>query len=687
MKGSPRRRRGRPEMANKLVRAKSPVRWLRRILLLVGSLSLASLIVMLAAYQFGRTDRPEVADEDRQGPELESDQRTLTSGQGFDYIQWSQGRKVFRIRAERSQQDRDETARLESVTLDIFRSAEDEVYTVTSRQARVNQNTWAAELEGDVVIRGWDDLVLEARAIELRGGGQLLQSRGAVEFRYPPDIVGRASQLRLDRGQDLITLSGGVHVKTVPEAEVPMRLDCERLVYRQEEGLVRAIDDVLVRRGDQEIRSRVLTMFMTPERQLQSLRARFDVKGLMHTLSDLGLPGEVGFSGQLLDITPQEGHEDAYSIRLEGGPEGGPSIIRMVDASGLARRMTGRVLESQTSATGLDLVEGTGDPLVIDEYLDFEEPFPLRQACARKVTARFLDNGELGFMQLEESVELRDEAVHLSGGEQASLDLVKGQVEIKGRDVELYNERGDVAAPHISYSQDNGYIHAKGGVRARLVPGTALRDTPFSNGEGPLHVESAEAFWAGEPPAFAFRGAVRAWREQNLLLTEQLRGDEAGRQMSAAGGVKTKWIPTSGSSSDGAFGGAAQPVEVDAQRLSYRQDERQLLYSGEVTVHQGERTIRCDELSVELSTDGSEAERMTCEGNVVLVDPPANRRVLGDRAVYTVEEQEVEIFGDKVRLIDADNNTLEGRYLHYDLNAGTVHLQSRVPLTTASEVP
>ncbi len=666
-----------------LVRAKSPVRWLRRILLLVGFVSLAALVVMLAAYQFGRMDLPEALDSERQRPELASDQRTLTSGQGFDYVQWSQGRKVFRIRAERSQQDRDETARLESVTLDIFRSAEGEVYTITSRQARVNQSTWAAELEGDVVIRGWDNLVLEARAIELLEGGQLLQSRGAVEFRYPPEIVGRASQLRLDRKEDLITLSGGVHVKTVPEAAVAMRLDCERLVYRQEEGLVRAMDDVLLRRGQQEIRGRVLTMFMTPEKELQSLRARFDVKGLMHTLSDLGLPGEVGFSGQLLDITPQEGHRDAYTIRLEGGPEGGPSIIRMVDASGLARRMTGRVLESQTSPSGLDLVEGTGDPLVIDEYLDFPQPFQLRQACARKVTARFLDNGDLGYMELEQSVELRDQRVHLSGGERASLDLVQGQVEIEGRGVELYNDRGDVAAPHISYSQDNGYIHAKGGVRARLVPGTALRDTPFSNGEGPLHVESAEAFWAGEPPAFAFRGAVRAWREQNLLLTEQLRGDQEGRQMSAAGGVKTKWIPTSRS----AFEGAGQPVEVDAQQLSYRQDERQLLYSGEVTVHQEERTIRCDELSVDLSADGSDAERMTCEGNVVLVDPPANRRVLGDRAVYTVQKQQVEIFGNNVRLIDADNNNLEGRYLSYDLNAGTVHLQSRVPMTTASEVP
>lgn len=671
----------------KIVRAKSPVRWLRRILLAVGFLALGSLGIMLAAYQFGRTDRNTPLAEEREGLDVDTDEETVTAGQGFDYVQWSQGHKVFRIRAERSQQDRDETATLESVTLDVFRSEEDQVYTVTSRDARVNQNTWTAQLEGDVVIRGWDDLILEARAIDLKDGGQILESRGAVEFRYPPDIVGRASQLRVDRKKDVISLNGGVHVKSLPGAEVPLRLDCERLIYRQGEGLVRAIDDVRLQRGDQQIRSRILTLFMTPERTLQSMRALFDIKGSMRTLNDLGLPGRIGFSGQSLEISPHESHQDSHGLKLEGGAEGGPAIVRMVDASGLARRLTGRVLEGQTSDGKLNVLVGLGGPLVIDEYLDFPEPFPLRQACARKVTARFLANGDLGHMQLEQSVELRDESVQLSGGDRASMNLEEGKVEIVGRGVELYNERGDVAAPHISYSQNNGYIHAKDGVRARLVPDSALRDTPFSNGDGPLHVESQEAFWSGDPSAFAFRGSVRAWREQNLLLTEQLRGDDEGRQMSAAGGVKTLWIPTQSSNAETVFGGQGQPIEVDAEQLSYRQEERMLLYSGKVTVHQEQRTIRCEELSVELSPDGSDAERMICEGDVQLDDPPAKRRVLGDRAVYTVQDEQVEVFGDKVRLIDAENNTLEGRFLLYDLNAGTVHLQSRLPTSTASEVP
>ena len=32
-----------------------------------------------------------------------------------------------------------------------------------------------------------------------------------------------------------------------------MRLDCERLTYRRSEGLIRALEDVFLRRGEQEL--------------------------------------------------------------------------------------------------------------------------------------------------------------------------------------------------------------------------------------------------------------------------------------------------------------------------------------------------------------------------------------------------------------------------------------------------
>ena len=71
-----------------------------------------------------------------------------------------------------------------------------------------------------------------------------------------------------------------------------------------------------------------------------------------------------------------------------------------------------------------------------------------------------------------------------------------------------------------------------------------MAGTPLSKGEGPVHVESQEAFWRQQPSSFLFRGDVRAWRGENLLLAPELRGDREADQLVATGGVKTLWFPT-----------------------------------------------------------------------------------------------------------------------------------------------
>ena len=70
---------------------------------------------------------------------------------------------------------------------------------------------------------------------------------------------------------------------------------------------------------------------------------------------------------------------------------------------------------------------------------------------------------------------------------------------------------------------------------------------------------------------------------------------------------------------------------------------------------------------------------MIGEAGPRLVDEVSGRRVKGDRAVYTLVAKTVEIFGEEVQLIDADNNKMQGRYLVYDLENDKVNIGSRVP--------
>lgn len=667
-----------------IVRAQSPFRWLRRLLLLLGVLTVLAIIVLLAAFQFGRTDRVIVADGSN-APDTNPD--AVTAGQGFEYTQLSEGRRVFRLRADRSRQDRKDTAYLEEVVLDIFRQ-DGETYTITSNKAQVNQKSWAARLEGDVVISGWDDLVLEARELELLDGGQVLESVGAVEFRYPPDLIGRATQLLIDRRSDTFSLRDGVHLRNIPSAEVPIRLDCQRLIFRREEGIVRALDDVFLRFGPQELRSRFLTLVLGQGEGpggIEALRARWDVSGtIRRTEGALGDIDRMDFSGSFFEMQPSDTHPDSRRIRLEGDRDR-PATIQVVDGSGLARRLTGDILESQAFESGaLQIVEGFGDPLILDEYLDFPEPFYLRQACGKRAVARFLPDGTVARIHFEEQVELRNEQLQLSGGDHANLNLEDGKLQIEGPAVHLYSERGDLLAPRFTYTRETGFIRAEGGVRASLQRSAmaSLGDTPFGRGQGPIRVESEEAIFTDSPRTFSFRGGVRAWQAQNLILAEQLRGNESDRQLAASGPVKTIWVTSVGEGPDAV---GSEPIEVTAQSLSFRQNENLLVYTDGVRVLQGSRSLQCQELTVELNPPDaggprpSAARRLTCHGGVEMQDPVANRRIWGDTAVYTLADERIEVFGEVVRLVDQQDNTLTGRYLVYDLRGGTVQLQSRDP--------
>ncbi len=658
-----------------VVRARNPVVWIRRILLAVGLLGVFSVGLLLFAYQFGKTGLDEGDEENL--PAAQTGEGAVTAGEGFTFVHTIDSRPVFHIQAERNLRDREETTYLENVILDIFRE-DGETYRVTSKNARVNEATQEARLEGDVVVSGWGDLELEARAFDLQHGGQLLVSSGAVEFRYPPNLEGRATALRIDRLTDTIVLSGGVHIRSVDGAEIPMRLDCERLVYRRGESVIRARDDVFIRFGNQELKARALTInLLEDQKSLRSLQARFDVSGTARKATDFGGETRIDFLGESLELEPVPGDPSSRMVKLDGS-DAKAAVLKIVDADGLGRAMRARYLESQMTNDQPVFIRGTGAPLVIDEFLDMPRPFPLRQVCADSVSARFLADGSLSQIFLEDQVELWNQDVYLSGGSKAELSIASGQVVIEGPEVELFSERGDLAAPRITYSRKSGLIRAESGVRASLEPGTAiaLEQSPFGQGRGPIRVESDEAFYTSEPSSFTFAGGVRAWRGENLLLAEQLRADQAKQEMSASGGVRSLWFTTP--KSNGASG-EKQSIEVTADLLSYHRLDNVVIYSGNVKVEQEKRTLTCGELSVELEPNGQDAKEMTCRRNVEMVDPEADRRISGDIAVYTVAEDRVEVFGEQVLLLDSQSNRLEGKYLLYNLGAGTVQIRSRAP--------
>ncbi len=315
----------------------------------------------------------------------------------------------------------------------------------------------------------------------------------------------------------------------------------------------------------------------------------------------------------------------------------------------------------------------------------------LRVARGQRAEAAFKPDGQIDTATLfGQEVTFQDPQVRAQGN-RATLDMDSNRADLLGDPVQVESEKGTLDAPRIFYDTANEILNAQGGVRALLKQASdaELAGSPLAGGEGPVHVESREAFWRQKPSSFLFRGDVRAWRGENLMLTEQLRGDQEQDRLTASGGVKTLWVSDEkeGAAAPKATGAAAKggkndpassraPIEVLANEMVYEEGKGFLNYTGEVRVEQEGKTLNCQRLEVELNKE-KKPRIMTCTGKARLNDPKEGRTIEGEKAVYRMEERRVEFTGDRVTMRDRQGNQLQGPRVLYWIDDGKVEVKGK----------
>jgi len=122
----------------------------------------------------------------------------------------------------------------------------------------------------------------------------------------------------------------------------------------------------------------------------------------------------------------------------------------------------------------------------------------------------------------------------------------------------------------VIYTSADQLVHAVEGVHAIIQQASDanLAGSVLGEGKGPVMVQSAEAYWQRPQATFIFRGDVRAWRGDNLLLAPELQGERLpqGDQLAASGGVKTVWLPGQQEESAAAPGAAPPAAPAAAGR-------------------------------------------------------------------------------------------------------------------------
>ena len=118
--------------------------------------------------------------------------------------------------------------------------------------------------------------------------------------------------------------------------------------------------------------------------------------------------------------------------------------------------------------------------------------------------------------------------------------------------------------------------------------------------------------------------------------------------------------------------------------MTFHQKAGKLLYTGNVRVDQEGKTLACQRLEVELG-EKHQAETMTCNGDTKVNDPKVGRRIEGERAVYRVNQRQVDIFGDPVVMSDKEGNKVRGKRALYFIDDGRVEIKGKDE--TAPAVP
>lgn len=656
--------------------------FLLRFVLLGALIAAVGIISFLLWFGGGGATPPE---PEAEVPAADLDEDVVVSGRDIDRTVYQGGQPLFRVEGKESSSDRYGNVLLNEARLHLYR--DDGEYQLEGQDAKYNEETQDARLDGAVKLRTPDELELLADWLELFDGGQKVRTANHTRFFLSDRMTGEAGSLLFDLEKGLYTLSHHVTLESTPASEWPFSLDADRIVYQKSERLIDADGEVELTRGAETLSAREISLYLDElADEVRYVRALWNVRGNLVAALVEGQPvQDITFNCWSLTLLLEPLTGNPTTLELEGR-RSRRATIRTEDAQQSRRSLAARYLKGSFRDGALATVEALG-PVTLNEELPTANGPHRRVARGRTGEAQFDTQGQLVRLSLEEEVEIEDGGVTASG-DRGFFQLGAGRATLQGQPVVVESEEGEMRAPVVHFNQTTNLMHAEEGVRTLLktsettLPNGLLPLGGETSSDEPVRVESQEAFLFAGNGEFTFKGKVRAWQGKNLLLADQLRGNET--QLAAAGGVKTIWHPRASEKATAEDEDVPLPIEISADQMTYSEPASALLFGGHVLLLQAGRTLVCNELQVDLeeqSTGALEAQRLRCTGKARLLDPAFDRTLEANRAVYDLDRGEIEFFGteeEPLIIVDAQGE-VRGPEAHYHLEEGWLHVGPRNP--------
>jgi lipopolysaccharide export system protein LptA len=235
------------------------------------------------------------------------------------------------------------------------------------------------------------------------------------------------------------------------------------------------------------------------------------------------------------------------------------------------------------------------------------------------------------------------------------------------------DDSGLARADRIVMNQVNGDMDATGHVLSTHAPdknekpGTSMLDT-----SQPMQASAEEMHTREDNILVAYRGRAVMWQGANRISADRIDVDRDGQSLHAVGDVVSELVDNK---SD-AGAPLTDPVftVVRAPELTYRDDTREAVYTGGVTLVRGKMTVTSKQMRAFLTpkTAGnggdSSLDHAIADGEVTVTEVLAgNRKRSGaaEHGEYYTKEDKVVLNGGDPQIVDSIKGMTRGRQLTY----------------------
>lgn len=227
---------------------------------------------------------------------------------------------------------------------------------------------------------------------------------------------------------------------------------------------------------------------------------------------------------------------------------------------------------------------------------------------------------------------------------------------------------GVARADRIVMNQVNGDMDATGHVLSTHAPdknekpGTSMLDT-----SQPMQASADEMHTRENNSQVAYRGRAVMWQGANRISADRIDVDRDGQSLHAVGDVVSELVDNKG-------GEGAIFTVVRAPELTYRDDTREALYTGGVTLVRGKMTVTSKQMRAFLTpktadkSDDSSLDHAIADGDVAVMEVLAgNRKRSGsaEHGEYYTKDDKVVLNGGEPKIVDSIKGMTRGRQLTY----------------------